>query len=118
MCMISIAGSNLPNHRPAFKRLQAHINIVFFSSYVVFSDDDSEAEKYSDREIGSIIDSALDSEDLNDDGYVEYAEFMAAQAKRRQARDGFELTDLPGYDDGKPPSPPGSSYFEPRPPGY
>ncbi|KAI8788032.1 multiple coagulation factor deficiency protein 2 isoform X1, partial [Biomphalaria glabrata] len=80
--------------------------------------DDSEAEKYSDREIGSIIDSALDSEDLNDDGYVEYAEFMAAQAKRRQARDGFELTDLPGYDDGKPPSPPGSSYFEPRPPGY
>ncbi|KAK3802117.1 hypothetical protein RRG08_050006 [Elysia crispata] len=41
------------------------------------------ARVYSDNEMSQWIEAALTTEDQNNDGYIEYWEFMAAQSKRR-----------------------------------
>uniref|UniRef100_A0A0B7A5J2 EF-hand domain-containing protein n=1 Tax=Arion vulgaris TaxID=1028688 RepID=A0A0B7A5J2_9EUPU len=46
------------------------------------SDGSHHSRTYSDEEIAEVIDAALLSDDLDGDGYVEYPEFMAAQARR------------------------------------
>ncbi|KAH9495073.1 hypothetical protein Btru_018758 [Bulinus truncatus] len=76
--------------------------------------------KYSDREMSSIIDSALQSEDLDGDGYVEYVEFMTAKARRMQRTQGsLSNGGLPEEpEEGRPPAHRDSARDIPRPPGY
>ncbi|GFS22123.1 hypothetical protein ElyMa_003355500 [Elysia marginata] len=51
----------------------------------------SRTRTYSDQELSDVVEAALRTEDLNSDGYIEYWEFMATQAKRREVKP-------PGFD--------------------
>ncbi|VDI12714.1 multiple coagulation factor deficiency protein 2 [Mytilus galloprovincialis] len=42
---------------------------------------------YSDEELTSIIDMVMKEDDLNDDGYIEYFEFVTAQRKAKEGGD-------------------------------
>ena len=42
---------------------------------------------YPDQDIANIVDNTLDQHDANDDGYIEYAEFVRAQRKARGKTD-------------------------------
>ncbi|CAL1539076.1 unnamed protein product [Lymnaea stagnalis] len=78
--------------------------------------DSSQERPYSDDEMESIIDSALRSEDLNNDGYVEYPEFMTAQARMRHAQGKINPESLPGYEGAQPPG--HTQGGRPQPPGF
>lgn len=80
--------------------------------------DSSQERPYNDDEMESIIDSALRSEDLNNDGYVEYPEFMTAQARMRHAQGKINPESLPGYENVQAHSPGHKQGDRPQPPGF
>ncbi|KAL4239102.1 Multiple coagulation factor deficiency protein 2 [Mactra antiquata] len=46
-----------------------------------------ETKVFSDQEIANIVDMVLKEDDLNQDGYIEYVEFVTAQRKARGDRE-------------------------------
>lgn len=46
-----------------------------------------EAKVFSDEEIANIVDMVLKEDDINNDGYIEYVEFITAQRKARGGGD-------------------------------
>lgn len=41
----------------------------------------TDEERLSDTEIGELIDEIMREDDLNDDGYIDYAEFISSQQR-------------------------------------
>lgn len=67
---------------------------LLISTYQIYFTEEGEAEEnktppkvYTDDELINIVDMVMKEDDLNDDGYIEYFEFVKAQRNARKDTD-------------------------------